>query len=170
MFALPWLETDESETECSIFEQLRRCAGLILQHHGTTGKLGVSPYRHRYSNVRHSPWRSSYCHPPRAPGRKSCFILGTERRYVPIVRMSGLHVFPRHYPLDNAHAGDSNCHTITAAPRQNISAGAHVFSSGLVPAVVEEQLSVANGDALARIVIHLDGRLVIVQPVAHFVT
>jgi hypothetical protein len=43
MFALPWLETDESETECSIFEQLRRCAGLILQHHGTTGKLGVSP-------------------------------------------------------------------------------------------------------------------------------
>jgi hypothetical protein len=30
-------------------------------------------------------------------------------------------VFPRHYPLDNAHAGDSNCHSGTAATAVDIS-------------------------------------------------
>ena len=53
----------------------------------------------------------SYWLPPKGASTKILFVAGSEKRQVPSSRMSGLHVLHRHYPLDYAHAGDSNCHT-----------------------------------------------------------
>src|SRR3981081_2958503 len=105
---------------------------LVIRPGSSMGWIMTSSHlclpEHR-SNARHlSTSRKSrqLLFPPRAPVQKSYSSLAPKAPG-PILRTSSLHVLPRHCPLDNAHAGNSNCHCVTAVIWRDISPCGIIF-------------------------------------------
>ena len=111
------------KTGCSIIEQLRvrRCRSILLQFPRL--RQGLPNASRPYNPTTHTRRIKQAATDSRRGPRKQKILFHNRHREAlsPYLTEKWSARTPSTLPLDNAHAGDSNCHSVTAVTRRDIS-------------------------------------------------